>query len=635
MTESEPHLSLGDFKLLTKIGEGGMGAVYKALQVSLDRIVAVKLLPKKLAQNQEYIERFLREARATAKLNHPHIVAGIDVNFASGYYYLAMEYVEGESLKARILREGALPEREVARIGAAVSAALAHAHAHGIVHRDVKPDNILLERNGTPKLADLGLSKQIFASNEAALTQFGTTVGTPHYIAPEQARGEQEIDGRADAYSLGCTLYHAATGKPPFEGSTEAELMSKHIQERMPHPQSLRPELSDACCTVLGRLVARHREDRYAKLEEAVTDWEAVGAGTPLHRSPLAPHKSNFLHAPKKAHEHGAVRAMRPARQREDEAHRPLDFGAAWTIVARSWRRWALAAAGALVLVLWAARIWTPPQTDPQASAESASKTNATPLLLPAAKSADAQAREGRKVEEKTALPAADFFDFNTPISCSSFARAYQIRGEGAHYDPKSDGKMEGKVIGVQEFSGGKLRVTFKQDPSLYPSKTSLQQEWELKNKTWNGDWEFSCKIRFDILPVYRGNLILGLVLDRSPDGAQISGCNFKEALALSKVIGGLVDNQNGPASRVLCGLNADKQTQGYKSNHTYEPQWVKRGSQLTCLLDGTLAYSAEIPQSLLARSSRYPVRLGLAAKPFEGVAIELDDWYFGPIRTK
>ena len=243
-----------------------------------------------------FIERFQREARATAKLNHHNIIAGIGVGEAGGYNYFAMEYIEGETLNARLKREGAMAERDVLELGVAMASALAHAHSAGIIHRDVKPENILIANDGTPKLADLGLAKAENAEDNS-LTQSGSAVGTPHYIAPEQASG-LPLDGRADSYALGCTLYHAATGHTPFNGATPAVLMVKHINERMPHPQTLRPELSDEFCAILSHLVAREPQDRYARLDQAVEDMSALlSGGTPATKA-LPSAKINFLSNP-------------------------------------------------------------------------------------------------------------------------------------------------------------------------------------------------------------------------------------------------------------------------------------------------------------------------------------------------
>ncbi len=285
---------IDDYELIGKLGEGGMGAVYKARQVSLDRVVALKVLAPKLATNPEYVTRFLREARATAKLNHPHIVAGIGVGSAAGYHFFAMEFVEGENFKRHVESKSRMSEAEVLRIGVAIGSALAHAHAMGIVHRDVKPDNILIARDGTPKLADLGLAKAVVAE-DSSLTQSGMAVGTPHYIAPEQANGEPDIDGRADLYALGCTLYHAATGSTPFTANTSAAIMVKHLNDRMAHPQSLRADLSNEFCLILSRMVARDRDDRYATLEAAVADMEGLLAGEQPSCRPLPAARSRFV----------------------------------------------------------------------------------------------------------------------------------------------------------------------------------------------------------------------------------------------------------------------------------------------------------------------------------------------------
>lgn len=365
---------IGDFELLAKLGEGGMGAVYRARQLSLDRIVALKVLPPALAANRDFITRFQREARATAKLNHPNIVAGYDVGQADGYHYFAMELVAGQSLKARLTREGRLAEAETARIGAAVAAALSHAHAAGIVHRDVKPDNILLDTSGTPKLADLGLAKAAAEKEDGSLTKTGSTVGTPHYIAPEQARGEKDIDGRADTYGLGCTLYHLATGRTPFEADTPAVLMVRHISEKMPHPQSLCPELSDGFCAVLGRMVARDRADRYADLRQAAEDLTAVANGTPPNRPPLPAAKLNFLppgnaRLPGKAGRHSSERM--PAAQRSHD-RRVATKPAAGVPPA------ALAGA-AVAVVLLAAYIFYPSNPEPRPAAKSAPPLPAVP----------------------------------------------------------------------------------------------------------------------------------------------------------------------------------------------------------------------------------------------------------------
>jgi serine/threonine-protein kinase len=267
---------LGGYELISKLGQGGMGAVYKARQTTMDRLVALKVLPKNLARNEAFIQRFLREARAAGKLQHPNIVAGIDAGCADGYYYLAMEYVEGRSLGDRLRDDGPLDEREAAVLGRQIAEALDHAHDSGLVHRDIKPENVLLASGGQAKVCDLGLARG--GGEDMRLTQTGLAVGTPHYIAPEQARG-QEPDCRSDIYSLGCTLYHALAGQTPFEGSNAMAVMQKHLNDAVPRLATVRPGISQAMEAVLDRMMAKAPEERYQTAAEAAEDLGRVIAG--------------------------------------------------------------------------------------------------------------------------------------------------------------------------------------------------------------------------------------------------------------------------------------------------------------------------------------------------------------------
>jgi len=280
MPENAPSPSrIGGFELLATLGKGGMGTVFKARQVSMDRVVALKVLPPNLAKNQDFVQRFLREARSAAKLNHPNIVQGIDVGEADGVYYFAMEFVDGPTLKDLLKREGRLEEKKALNIVGGVARALEHAHKHGIVHRDIKPDNIMISRDGVVKLADLGLARSILpqVSDPSSLprvsdpregtyaetvTLDGTALGTPHYMAPEQARGEADLDTRADIYALGATLFHAVTGEFPYTAPNAGALMAKHITEPVPNPKDRNPALSRPVCDLIQRMMAKDREDR-------------------------------------------------------------------------------------------------------------------------------------------------------------------------------------------------------------------------------------------------------------------------------------------------------------------------------------------------------------------------------------
>ena len=269
---------MGGYEIISKIGQGGMGAVFKARQVSVDRVVALKILPPKHAKQQQFLVRFLREAQAAARLDHPNIVQGIDAGQAGGYYYFAMEFVDGRTLKDILEAEGRLPERRALEITRDIARALDCAHEAGLIHRDVKPDNILVTANGTPKLADLGLAREA-ARTDSSVTVVGTALGTPDYISPEQVRGEADLDGRTDIYSLGATLYHLLTGSPPYTGGTRAEVMSKHLSKPVPNPRKADRQLSVGAVAIVRKAMAKKREQRYATAKELLQDVEHVLLG--------------------------------------------------------------------------------------------------------------------------------------------------------------------------------------------------------------------------------------------------------------------------------------------------------------------------------------------------------------------
>ncbi|MCX7935057.1 MAG: serine/threonine protein kinase, partial [Planctomycetota bacterium] len=264
------------YELLEKIGQGGMGAVYRARQQSMDRIVALKILPKSLARRTEFKERFFREARAAGKLNHPNIVSAYDAQEANGYCYIAMEFVEGETVANKLKREGAIPEEEALHIAHQIAAGLAHAWKNGIVHRDVKPENFLYTKDRIAKLCDLGIAK---APADANLTQDGIALGTPRYISPEQARGIADLDYRTDIYSLGASLYHMLAGVPPFDGPTPAAIMLAHVNDPLPPLRSRAPHVSKAIAQVVERMMAKEPDSRYTSPEDFLADLEALQRG--------------------------------------------------------------------------------------------------------------------------------------------------------------------------------------------------------------------------------------------------------------------------------------------------------------------------------------------------------------------
>jgi serine/threonine-protein kinase len=272
---------LGPYRLISKLGQGGMGAVYKGCQETMDRLVAVKVLPRSLASDKEFIGRFNQEARAAGRLNHPNIVAGIDAGFADGYYYFAMEYVEGTNLADRLEGDGPLDEAEVLEVGRQVARALDHAHSSGVLHRDVKPENIILTPEGVAKLCDLGLART--ASEDLRLTRSGVAVGTPDYISPEQINGEPPTPA-ADIYSLGCTLFHLATGRVPFDADAPLDVMRMHLYTEPPGITEVRPELSAELEDVIARMMSKKPAERQATAGDVADELEALlqqGAARP------------------------------------------------------------------------------------------------------------------------------------------------------------------------------------------------------------------------------------------------------------------------------------------------------------------------------------------------------------------
>lgn len=262
------------------VGRGGMGVVYRATHLHLDRTVAIKVLIPELVRNPDFRDRFLRESRTAASINHPNIVTIYDAAEADGLLYIAMQYVEGADLGELLEREGALePERAVA-ILAQVGAALDVAHAHGIVHRDVKPANVLIDAERC-YLTDFGLAKSV--SSKTALTAKGQFVGTVHYMAPEQIKGTA-VDAQSDVYALGCVSYHALTGKIPFERDSEISEVYAHLEDPPPALLAERPELPTGLGTVLSSALAKRREDRPQTAGAFVAALKEALGGDPAGR---------------------------------------------------------------------------------------------------------------------------------------------------------------------------------------------------------------------------------------------------------------------------------------------------------------------------------------------------------------
>ncbi len=272
--QSEMPKQIGGFQLLELLGRGGMGSVYKARQVSLGRLVALKVIASRLAADERFLARFVREARAAAAVHHPNIVAVYSVGEDNGQHYIAMELVAGEGLDALVKRGGPLPQDHALELMKQTTAALAVAHEAGIIHRDIKPSNILLAADGSVKVADFGLAKRI--QIDVKITATGTTVGTPLYMAPEAA-GAKDLDARADLYSLGATFYHVLAGRPPFEGKTPVEVIVKHATEEPQPLAAAAPHLDPRLCRVIDRLLRKDPAERYPSAQALLGELEALG----------------------------------------------------------------------------------------------------------------------------------------------------------------------------------------------------------------------------------------------------------------------------------------------------------------------------------------------------------------------
>ena len=263
------------YRIIRKLGAGAMATVFLAKQLSLDRLVAIKVLPKKFSTNPNFIERFYKEGRAAAKLNHNNIVAAYDVGQAGEHHYFVMEYVDGDTVYDRIIARKRVPEREALEIIRQVAAALQHAHEMGFVHRDIKPKNIMMTTSGTAKLADLGLARGI-SDKEAAEAESGRAFGTPYYISPEQIRGAVEIGPPADIYGLGATFYHMVTGKVPYEGTTPSQVMHKHLKAPLVPPDHLNPQLSANAAIVIETMLKKDARERYQNAKQLLRDLDLV-----------------------------------------------------------------------------------------------------------------------------------------------------------------------------------------------------------------------------------------------------------------------------------------------------------------------------------------------------------------------
>jgi serine/threonine-protein kinase len=269
---------IGKYDIIRQIGKGAMGEVWLAHNPNLDIPVAIKTLPGALiAADPKYVRRFLKEAKTAAKINNSNVVRIYDADSFQNIYYIVMEYVEGGTLSELLeSRGGTLPVMDALPILIGVTEGLAAAAERDIVHRDIKPDNIMLTKDGTPKLADLGLSRQMSDAGRSSLTNAGMILGTPFYVAPEQVQDSTNVDARTDLYSLGATFYRAVTGRVPFEGNTPLEIMMAHCSDPLPPPDSINPQLTHSVCAVIETMMEKDPADRYQTPRELLQDLNAL-----------------------------------------------------------------------------------------------------------------------------------------------------------------------------------------------------------------------------------------------------------------------------------------------------------------------------------------------------------------------
>jgi serine/threonine protein kinase len=261
---------IGLYRIAEKLGQGGMATVYKACQIGLNRDVAIKVLHKDFVTDASFLARFKREAQLIAKLDHPNIVPGYDFFEYDGQPILVMKYIQGETLKERLQR-GPLSKDEIFNVVTATGKALSYAHAQGILHRDIKPSNIIIDHNGQIYLADFGLARILQGTNTTLTGDM--IVGTPQYIAPEQALGKLDIDEGVDIYSLGVMLYEMVVGQVPFQSTTPISIIQDHIYTPLPLPSVTNPDITFALEQVLVKALAKKRPDRFATVKEMIKDF--------------------------------------------------------------------------------------------------------------------------------------------------------------------------------------------------------------------------------------------------------------------------------------------------------------------------------------------------------------------------
>ena len=283
-TEAESDktvLRIPGYQMIRKLGAGAMASVYLAKQTSLDRLVAIKILPRRYSGDANFIERFYKEGRAAAKLSDPNIVGAFDVGQVGDQHFFVMEYIDGETVYERIVKAKRLKERDALTITRQVASALKHAHARGFIHRDIKPKNIVMTKSNVAKLADLGLARAI-SDKKSAEAEKNKAFGTPYYISPEQIRGAVDIGPPADIYGLGATFYHMLTGRVPFQGINPTQVMQNHLSAELIPPDQVVSGISQSTAEIVEMMMKKSPRDRYQTAEELMEDLDHALAGEPL-----------------------------------------------------------------------------------------------------------------------------------------------------------------------------------------------------------------------------------------------------------------------------------------------------------------------------------------------------------------